>query len=220
MYDQHDFETINMNIEVVRSDKSTPENAVWKFIQNGEQFLHLEIDDQPLWGIGWNTLISTIEGINAIRQSYFRLKEIYQETRTTQNVAVSTMTPISEHPQITNPHSLDTRINWIDHLGWIRLDTEYLSYFFEGELTPLHNDPDGSAMDPPEFPSRDFGLLGIHSAVDEVLQLFQQTSSTKLDASQLSVVHKTLEKLLGTFPTFNRRHSFEQASLPPTDIQN
>lgn len=226
-----------MGIEVVRSDRSTPENVVWKFIKDGYQVLHLEIDDQPTWGITWYTIVSTKTGLDAIRQSYIRLKEKFQETmeltitgRVPNGLFAGFMTgsvifmlegldTLSDDPYIAisgrplavdlprfmAPQSFDTKDNGRNPLCWIRVDTEYWGYFFEGEGTPLHNQPDGSTMDPPKSPSRNFGLVGDHLAVDEILQLFQQTSSTELDAPQLITVHQTLEELLKTFPRFSER---------------
>lgn len=226
-----------MGIEIVRSDRSTPENVVWKFMQDGSQILHLEIDDRPLWGIAWYTTIPTKKGLDAIRRSYRGLKEIFQETRQLQeigrvpdglfagfmtgpvhfmleghnapsdgqHIAVSGRPLAVALPHFMNPYSFDNGGHGRNPLYWIRVDTEYLSYFFEGEGTPLHNEPSGSAMDPPKFPSREFGLLGNNCAVDEVLQLFQNTSSTKFEAHQLTIVHQTLEGLLETFPKFSER---------------
>lgn len=221
-----------------RSDRSTPENVAWKFILDGTQVLHLEIDDEPLWGITWHTTIPTKEGLDAIRQSYRGLKEIFQKTRELQEIGrvpdglfagfmtgpvhfimMEGLNAPSDDPHIAisgrvlavtlsrfmNPHSFDNGGHERNPLCWIRVDTQHLSYFFEGEGTPLHNEPDGSMMDPPRFPSREFGLLGNNCAVDEVLQLFQNTSSTKFEAHQLTIVHQTLEELLRTFPGFSER---------------
>lgn len=228
---------MNMGIEVVRSDKSTPENVVWKFIKDGNQVLHLEIDNQPLWGITWYTTIPTKEGLDAIRQSYRTLKEVFQETQELQEIgrvpdglfagfrtgpvhftleghnapsdethkAVSERVLVVGLPHLMNPYSFDNGGHESNPLRWIRVDTEYFSYFFEGEGTPLHNKPNGGMMDPPRFPSREFGLLGNYCAVNEVLQLFQNTSSTKFEAHQLTSVHQTLEELLRTFPRFSER---------------
>jgi len=73
---------------------------------------------------------------------------------------------------------------------WGRIDTEYLSYYLEGEL--MH----------PDNQKRQIGIIAQYRAIDEMLKLFQQTSITELSSSELIEMRKELDILLKAFPSF------------------
>lgn len=227
-----------MRVETVYSNEFAPETAVWKFRGDNKQFLHLEIDkDSSLYGITWFTDISTREGLSVIRNSYARLKGVYQETGELKGVgrvweefdggfmlgdvtfALKGYTAPSsdrhtsrtgrtlavELPYFLNPDSFTSSIGQQNPLLWIRVDTEYLSYYFHGDaFRPV--DLSGScAMDPQSNPSREFGLIGEYNVIDEILRLFKETSSMNLSDRELASVKQKFEVLFGRFPQFNPR---------------
>lgn len=73
---------------------------------------------------------------------------------------------------------------------WARIDTEYLSYYLEGES--IH----------PDNPKRQIGIIAQYRAMEEILKLFQQTSITKLSSNELKEMQADLDRLLKRFPTF------------------
>lgn len=92
-------------------------------------------------------------------------------------------------------------------LLWIRVDTEYWSYYFQGEAFRPLDLSESCAMDFQEDPQREFGLIGNYVEIEEILRLLKKTSARNLSDDQLTTVEQKLQESLTEFPAFKARGS-------------
>lgn len=90
-------------------------------------------------------------------------------------------------------------------LLWIRVDTEYWSYYFQGEAFRPVDLSESCAMDFQEDPQREFGLIGNYVEVEEILSVLKETSTRNLSDDQLTTVEQKLKEPLTEFPAFKPR---------------
>ncbi|MBI2664085.1 hypothetical protein HYX10_01945 [Candidatus Woesearchaeota archaeon] len=195
-----------------------------------EQY-HPENGD-PFYGITWHTRIPTQKGLAAIRDSYQRLRETVVEARELSSMGrcplveydpespTSLVGPVTfaleerisslekhadaadyfvsgpprsvmDLSDFLNPDSFKNKDGVKrDPLRWIRADTQYLSYYFQGEIFRGR---------------REFGVIGLHNAADEILRLFSETSSRRLSPDESTEVSGKMRDLLRLYPKFAKR---------------
>jgi hypothetical protein len=217
------------------SENGIPDMHTWEIVYNGKDVMHVEVDvpdsrEGYCFGLSWITDVPTQRGLDAIRESYQRLKNNYVETSDLKGnkkngpfiigdatyelsyekrdffpLLVSTSLGDSEHSD-TEMSSRTSAMNLADFLNpdslrvkkhteqnpllWIRVDTEYTSFYFQGEQ---------------KEGERGCGIIDSYKAVDEVVRFYQDTAKIRLPTNAADELRSVLDELLETYPDYVRR---------------
>ena len=90
-----------------------------------------------------------------------------------------------------NPDSLSEKSSPTQNpLLWIRVNTEYMSYYFQGEQ---------------KEGERTCGVIDDHVGADEIVKFYQDTAQIILPDNYLDKLQKVLEELVKDYPKYDRR---------------
>ncbi len=216
------------------SEHGIPDMHTWKIRYDGREVMHVEVDvpgsrRDACFGLTWVTDVPTQLGLDAIRESYQRLKGNYVETRELPGIKridsfligdvtyeisyekrdffpllASTSLYDSEDSE-TETSSRTVATNLADFLNpdslrvkkpaeknpllWIRVDTEYTSFYFQGEQN------EGE---------RTCGIIDTYRATDEIVRFYQDTAQIALP-NNADGLKGILDELLENYPRYVRR---------------
>lgn len=225
-----------MNIEAVYvPTEGINDMRTYKVRYQGRDIIHAEVDilhiaEDPTFGLTWTTNVLTQKGLDAIRESYRRLKNSYREVgkllgiRNIHGFTVGDVTceisyekrdyfPLlvgttlsgSEHSEsatssrtvamnledFLNPNSLREKSSSAQNpLLWIRVETEYMTYYFHGEQ---------------KEGERKCGVIDNHNGVDEIAKFYQDTAQIVLPDNHLDEFQRVLEELVRDYPKYDGR---------------